>query len=441
MTVSSPAARSAEPLRGGAFYRLVWKWHFLASLYVLPFMLMLAVTGGIYLYKPQIEEALYAHKLNVEATGPALPFETQVAAVEEAHGMSRLRGISTEQDPTRSTVIEFDDADKTRTIAWVDPYSGEVLGAIPRDDMAMRVVRKIHGELLLGETGTKFVELAAHWAIVMFITGAVLWWPRGERTLAKAVSLPTGSPKKRSWWRETHLFTGMLATILVVPIIISGLPWTDVWGGGLSYVQEQTGTKSKSYRFGGGAPKSSEAEGETIAYAEVFAIAEAEGLKAPYEMRPPRKPEDAFWIRSDSVNRGDQSELVIDRYNGEVLARIDFADNPGVAKAVSWGISFHQGELYGVINLIQNTVAAILAAALAVSGFVAWWMRRPKGTLGVPAAPEARVGTGMIFLTLTLMILFPLMGASLLLALILDWLIFRHFGWFRARPAGVTPAE
>jgi len=78
----------------------------------------------------------------------------------------------------------------------------------------------------------------------MFITGAYLWWPRGNRTLAKAVSLPTG--RGRSFWRETHMFTGFLALLLVVPIIISGLPWTDVWGGGLSYVQEQTGQKSQS---------------------------------------------------------------------------------------------------------------------------------------------------------------------------------------------------
>ena len=40
---------------GNMLYRLVWKWHFLASLYVLPFMAMLCLTGGIYLFKPQIE--------------------------------------------------------------------------------------------------------------------------------------------------------------------------------------------------------------------------------------------------------------------------------------------------------------------------------------------------------------------------------------------------
>jgi len=418
---------------GGAFYRLVWKWHFLAALYVVPFMLMLSVTGAIYLYKPQIENWLYADKLNVEIGETRLPYEAQLAAVEQTAGLSRVRGVTFYEDPARSTLIEFDDGDKTRSYAWVDPYTADVLGVIPREETAMRVVKSIHGELLLGDVGTKFVELAAHWAIVMFITGVYLWWPRGDRTLAKALALPSG--KGRSWWRETHMFTGFLAAILVVPILISGLPWTDVWGGGLSYVQEQTGQKSKSLRFGGQVPNSTASEGERIAISEVFEVAQNEGLVFPLETRPPRDAEGAFWLRSASKNRGEQTELIIDQYSGAVLARVNFNENPALAQAVSYGISFHQGELYGPLNVAQNTLAAVLAFVLAGSGFVAWLKRRPAGELGVPKAPEAALSTGMIVLIIGLAILFPLMGASLIVALVLDWLIFRRLGWFGARTA------
>lgn len=433
MTDATAPGTSASYTTGGAFYRLVWKWHFLASLYVLPFMAMLAITGSIYLYKPQIENWLYADRMHVQAIGTALPIEQQVAAVEIKHGITRLQGITDYDDPTRSTLIEFNDAQKTRSYAWVNPYSGDVLGAVARDDMAMRVLRKFHGELLLGKVGTKFVELSAHWAIVMFITGAYLWWPRGNRTLAQAVTPPTSSPKQgRSWWRETHLFTGFLAVILVVPILISGLPWTDVWGGGLSYVQEQTGQKSQSLRFSRSVPNSTTSEGTPIAFETVFAIAKSEGLNAPYEMRPPRNAEAAFWIRSASTTRSEQSELIVDQYSGAVLKRHDFQDNPLVAKTVSWGISFHQGELYGRLNLIQNTIAALLAVILSVTGFVAWWKRRPTGSLGVPNAPDAALSPAMIALVIGLSLFFPLVGASLIVALLLDWLLFRRLGWFRS---------
>lgn len=433
MTDAIAPAPQGSPVTGGAFYRLVWKWHFLASLYVLPFMAMLAVTGGIYLYKPFIEERLYADRLNVEIGVEQQSYETQLAALSEVATVTRIRGITTEDQPDRSTLIEFDDGNKIRSLAWINPYTSEVLAVQPRDEMAMRVLRKIHGELLLGNIGTKFVELAAHWAIVMFITGLYLWWPRGQRTLKKAVSPPTGSG--RSFWRETHLFTGILAAVLVVPMIVAGLPWTDVWGGGLSYVQQQTGTSSRSLRFGGDAPNSTVSDGTPISYAQVFAIARSEGLVAPYETRPPRDAGAAYWIRSASIDRANQTELVVDQYSGAVLKRHDFADNPALARVVSQGISFHQGELYGWLNLAQNTLAAVLALVLSVSGFVAWWMRRPSGSLGVPAAPEASLGTGMIVLVIGLSILLPLVGASLIVALVLDWLIFRRLGWFQSRPA------
>ncbi|MEL6204721.1 MAG: PepSY domain-containing protein [Pseudomonadota bacterium] len=431
MTDATFAPEPATPARTtqGAFYRLVWKWHFFAALYVLPFMAMLSLTGGVYLYAPQIENRLYAEQFYVEPAPERLPLEAQVAAVEAEAGITRMRGITDYDDPTRSTRIEFNDGDKARSYAWVNPYTGDVLGVVARDAMPMHILKKFHGELLLGDVGTKFVELAAHWAIVLFITGVYLWWPRGSRTLKKAVSPPSG--KGRSWWRETHLFTGMLATVLVVPILVSGLPWTDVWGGSLSAIQERTGQSSLSLRFGGKVPGSTTDNGTTIAYTDVIDVAQDQGLVAPYEMRPPKDEAGAFWVRSASKNRYDQTELIVDQYSGEVLKRVDFADNPGVAKAVSLGISFHQGELYGWANVLQNTVAALLGVTLAVSGFVAWWMRRPQGRLGVPEAPDAALSWGMIALVLVLAVLLPLMGASLALALLLDWLVFRRLGWFR----------
>ncbi|MEM9796851.1 MAG: PepSY domain-containing protein [Pseudomonadota bacterium] len=429
------AEARAGTARGGALYRMVWKWHFLASLYVLPFMAMLSLTGGLYLYKPQIEAWLYAEKMQVDVPANAEPLsvDAQLAAVEALTQPSRVRGIVVGTEPTDATRIEIDDQAGTRAYVWVDPYDGNVTGMVARDGMIMRQIQKFHGELLLGPVGTKFVELAAHWAIVMFVTGAVLWWPRGR---AKWLVLPSGTG--RAWWRSTHLFTGMLATILVVPILITGLPWTDVWGGGLSKVQEATGQESWSLKWGGEVPGSTVA-GDPMPLDALLAVAQREGITGPWEIRPPRDAEAGVWVGSASVKRPEQSEVVLDQYSGDVLASVDFAENPPLARAVSWGISFHRGEAYGWLNVAQNTLAAALGLMLSVSGFVAWWMRRPAGTLGVPQAPEARLGWPIAALTLVLMLLFPLMGASLLLALALDRLLFRRLGWFRG--SGSVPAE
>ena len=35
----------------------LWKWHFIAGVISLPFILLLAITGTVYLFKPQVDNA------------------------------------------------------------------------------------------------------------------------------------------------------------------------------------------------------------------------------------------------------------------------------------------------------------------------------------------------------------------------------------------------
>ena len=52
------------------FYNLAWRWHFYAGLFVAPFMVMLALTGIIYLFKPCL---LYTSPSPRDATLSRMP--------------------------------------------------------------------------------------------------------------------------------------------------------------------------------------------------------------------------------------------------------------------------------------------------------------------------------------------------------------------------------
>lgn len=225
ITVSGASA-SASP-RASGLYRAVWKWHFFAALFVLPFMAMLSLTGGIYLFDRHIEEIIYDDRLNVTPAGQAASFDVQSALVEAHFEGGRIRSFLLPADETRTTVFEVQDADLVRSYVWVSPYGPTILATEERDSTLMQMVRSFHGELLLGSTGTKVVELAAHWTVVLLITGIYLWWPRGNRSLTRAL-WPDFSQKGRALWRDVHRTIGIFAAILITPILISGLPWTDV---------------------------------------------------------------------------------------------------------------------------------------------------------------------------------------------------------------------
>ncbi len=66
MTDTSSRAGSA------ALYRAVWRWHFIAGLLILPFVLILAVTGGIYLFKDEINDAAQSRLRFVEPAASQL---------------------------------------------------------------------------------------------------------------------------------------------------------------------------------------------------------------------------------------------------------------------------------------------------------------------------------------------------------------------------------
>ena len=51
-------------------YRAVWRWHFYAGLFCIPFVLWLAATGSIYPFRPQIEAWIDRPYDRLALTGP-----------------------------------------------------------------------------------------------------------------------------------------------------------------------------------------------------------------------------------------------------------------------------------------------------------------------------------------------------------------------------------
>ena len=47
----------------GNQYARLWRWHFYAGLIIAPVLIIMSVTGGMYLLQPQIEDALYGELL------------------------------------------------------------------------------------------------------------------------------------------------------------------------------------------------------------------------------------------------------------------------------------------------------------------------------------------------------------------------------------------
>lgn len=82
-----PAPSAPDPSTPtGWFTALLRRFHFYAGLLVGPFVLVAAVTGGLYAFAPQLDESVHATALHVTASPTALSLADQVAAATRYAG-------------------------------------------------------------------------------------------------------------------------------------------------------------------------------------------------------------------------------------------------------------------------------------------------------------------------------------------------------------------
>ncbi len=78
-------------------------------------------------------------------------------------------------------------------------------------------------------------------------------------------------------------------------------------------------------------------------------------------------------------------------------------------------------------NQLVLLAVCISIVLMAVSAGVMWWKRRPKGALGVPPVPaDPRTMRGLVLLMALFGLVFPLVGASLLVMVLLDLALARR---------------
>ena len=123
--------------------------------------------------------------------------------------------------------------------------------------------------------------------------------------------------------------------------------------------------------------------------------------------------------------------VAIDGATMQVVDRTRFADFPLMAKLTRWGVDFHMGILFGLANqLLLVGFGCALCVTIGV-GYRLWWIRRPPQAAGIRAFAAAGVAVArglpeaVLGLAFALGLAMPLMGASLLLFIAVDYLRWR----------------
>lgn len=426
-------------------YNAAWRWHFWAGLLAGPIVVMLAITGSVYLFKPQYESWRHKDLLMVPAGRDAVALDDQLnAAVAYAPYDWKPQTIQPPAGDGHSTMVQFQDAAGGLMSVFVDPGSLEILGTRDEGQTLMATIKLIHGSLLLGDWGDRVVELGASWCFALLVTGWYLWWPRPFRI--RGFLLPRFGSGKRNLLIDMHAVPMVWFSGFALFLLASGIPWSGVGGTWFREVGrflgewQPTETRASAHRsdlLGGWSPYLDEKElaerveavrsnpedaevlASKISLERVSEIAAEQNVRDSFAIALPQGPEGVYSILSDRNKAFTRAYVHIDQYSGNVLADVRFKDFGLMAKFFSFGIIAHEGQLFGWLNQLLGLLTCLILVGTFVTGIIMWWSRRPAGGFGAPRA-NTRFPKKLLGLLVISGMLFPLLAASLVVIYLVD---------------------
>ena len=461
--LSAPIRARTTPARPRpGLFRAFWRWHFYASFLVVPVLLVLATTGLVYLFRFQLEPLLTPDLLTAEAPSEATiaqPYAAQLAAVERELPDATMLSMAEPREEGRPTVFSVVTASGEGRDVYVNPYGAQVLGSQDPDGTVSGTAVRLHAELMSGRLGDRVLELGACWAIVMALTGYYLLL-RGHRARRR-------SRARGARLRSRHAAVGSVVGIGLLMLLVSGLPWTGVWGAKAQEIASGRGSSLWStdpgaasdpastldeslphshahevpWAQGGSEVPSSGGEGHDGSVANLdtaIEVASDEGLRHPMTVALPAADDGVFSVIGYAFDApSDERTVHVDRFGGEVVSTYGFDDYPALAKVVSQGIGLHEGRSLGLWSFWGSALMCAAIVFLCVTGPLMWWRRRPTRG-GSMAAPRGRMplrsSPPLVVGLVALGVFLPLFGLSVLVVLALDQLVVRRVpalaGWF-----------
>ncbi|MEK3916262.1 PepSY domain-containing protein [Paenibacillus sp. FSL H7-0331] len=431
----------------GSMYGLVWRWHFFAGIIFAPIIALLAISGGIYLFKTQIENQLYEHLYQVSAVGSStLSLTEQSNRVKEAYPDAQISAVTVSDDPKQSTRFSAT-VNKAASTVFVDPYKGSIIGTQKSDETFMAIIKKLHSQFVVGgDVANRLVELTACWTLILLISGLYLWWPRNRADIWGTVLPRLRGTNKRTFWRDVHAVPTFWLSLLIVLIILGGLPWSGVMGKQISNFANATNTSNPPFANNFMAkplsnapvtkdvaenvpwaaenlpvPYSTAAQSTVLAVEDIVTVAQLKRVDPPYTISMPKGEQGVYTLSVSASSPVSNVTMHIDQYSGHVLSDIRFADYGATAKYISLGIAFHEGHLFGWPNQLLGLIACLGLLLFVISAYTMWLKRKPGGKLGAPPkAKNPKLVRNLGIIIIALGIIMPLVGISIIIVFLLD---------------------
>jgi uncharacterized iron-regulated membrane protein len=344
--------------------RLILTVHLSIGLAAGAFTLLLAITGSIMAFEPELDRLLHPHLSYVKPGGNALSLvEIGEAVSRQFRGEPVVAYLPSESPDLSSEVI------LPSGVVCVNQYTGEILGTRTRGQTVFGLAHDLHVQLAAGDVGRNVMKWSGVAMLVSSASGLYLWWPR------KRIGIRGW--KSAAFWFDLHNSVGILA---LAPLLLLATTGTVIaFGDQAGTLLGRTGRRTSMSAQHRSAPGQT-APGAAVLTpdeAVVIALTQMPGA-VPYRVQMPQYG-GAYRVsldyRRDKV-AGERNLVVIDQYSGEVMSLTRSGDLSSAERALAANEAIHTGAVLGMPGRIVAWIASIIVPVQVMSGVFLWLRRR-----------------------------------------------------------------
>jgi uncharacterized iron-regulated membrane protein len=233
-----------------------------------------------------------------------------------------------------------------------------------------RTVQSMHQWLFMAPAshdGTSFgkilIGVTALCAVVILISGIVLWWPRNMKMLKSRLSVHFNKGWRRFVF-DSHVSLGIYATVFLLLMALTGPTMSFSWyNKGASAIM---GVKDEPQGMAFGQQRHHDGEQQPLADATSHKQAVSQSTNDNVGTTPQGQ--------STSQNAGANGEANQNPMNQGHMDRGHM--NQGGMNAHQMFMTIHGGQWAGVAGEIIYFFAALIGGFLPISGYYMWWKRR-----------------------------------------------------------------
>jgi uncharacterized iron-regulated membrane protein len=362
------------------FRRIIFQVHLWMGLGLGLYLLVMSLSGIALVFEDEIAAAMDPQLYHVrEASGPHVTMDALIKSVRATYPNNRIWRIYAPTTRRDTYLFSLEETGGFRTV-FAHPATGAVVGELPRESF-MATVWSVHANLTAGDEGRRINCTLGLFALVLFATGLLVWWPGASRWWHAL-----GVNRHESWQRVTRRLHGAVGIWTFAFVVMFAATGALYFYGptlfkALALVSVRTNPPSvwSDPALDGKAPRPSiqqliaQAQATTPDKA-LWAVFPPMGAKSPVQVVLGPIGDDLgrhAWDWDATENR----YVYFDQYSGQLLAQWDVKNRTAADFVRSWIAPLHRGSFDGFGVKILWAIIGLAPSLLFVAAVLMWWNR------------------------------------------------------------------